>query len=146
MSGPIVPPLEVTEVDGSPDGRPITKIIVSNGDLSISGRTATIDTSGSGGTPGGSTTQVQYNNAGAFGGVADFIFTNIGAPLPRLEILSSTTADKASYGTSFITLDGSAGPSIPQISTTTGDQGLLLTTGTEGLVGPSLFLDRKSVV
>ena len=48
MSGPIVPPLEVTEVDGNPSGRPITKIIVSNGDLSISGRTATIDTSGSG--------------------------------------------------------------------------------------------------
>jgi len=48
MSGPIIPPLEVTEVDGSPDGRPITKIIVSNGDLTISGRTATIDTSGSG--------------------------------------------------------------------------------------------------
>ena len=49
MSGPIVPPLEVTEVDGSPDGRPITKIIVSNGSLSISGRTATITTGGGGG-------------------------------------------------------------------------------------------------
>ena len=50
MSGPVRPPLEVTEVDGSPDGRPINKIIVSNGDLSISGTTATIDTSGAGGT------------------------------------------------------------------------------------------------
>ena len=49
MSGPIVPPLEVTEVDGSPTGRPITKIIASNGDLSISGRTATITTGGGGG-------------------------------------------------------------------------------------------------
>ena len=28
-----------------------------------------ISTAGSGGTPGGSTTQVQYNNAGAFGGI-----------------------------------------------------------------------------
>lgn len=28
----------------------------------------------SGGTPGGSTTQVQYNNAGAFGGSAEFVF------------------------------------------------------------------------
>jgi len=29
---------------------------------------------GGGGTPGGSTTQIQYNNAGAFGGSADFTF------------------------------------------------------------------------
>jgi hypothetical protein len=48
MSGPVTPPLEVTEVDGSPDGRPITKIVVSNGDLTVSGRTATIDTTGAG--------------------------------------------------------------------------------------------------
>lgn len=32
------------------------------------------DTLGSGGTPGGSTTQIQYNNAGAFGGIADFTY------------------------------------------------------------------------
>ena len=74
MSGPIVPPLEVTEVDGNPSGRPITKIIVSNGDLSISGRTATIDTSGSGGTPGGSDTQVQFNDSGSFGGDAGLTY------------------------------------------------------------------------
>jgi len=78
MSGPIVPPLEVTEVDGSPDGRPITKIIVSNGDLTVSGRTATIDTTGSGGTPGGSDTEVQYNNAGAFAGDAGFTVETAG--------------------------------------------------------------------
>jgi len=50
MSGPITPPLTVTEVDGAPSGRPITTIKVSNGDLTISGNVATIDTSGSGGT------------------------------------------------------------------------------------------------
>ena len=48
MSGPILPPLTVTEVDGSPIGRPITTIKVSNGDLTVSGSIATIDTSGSG--------------------------------------------------------------------------------------------------
>jgi len=74
MSGPITPPLTVTEVDGAPSGRPITTIKVSNGDLTISGNVATIDTSGSGGTPGGSDGQVQYNNAGAFGGDSDFKF------------------------------------------------------------------------
>ena len=68
MSGPIVPPLQVTEVDGSPDGRPITKIIVSNGDLSISGRTATIDTSGTGGGPATPADAIQFNSdpAGTF--------------------------------------------------------------------------------
>jgi hypothetical protein len=38
--------LTVTEVDGAPSGRPITTIKVSNGDLTISGGIATIDTSG----------------------------------------------------------------------------------------------------
>jgi len=68
MSGPIVPPLEVTEVDGSPDGRPITKLIVSNGDLTISGRTATIDTSGSATSPGGADREIQWNDGGDFQG------------------------------------------------------------------------------
>ena len=80
MSGPIVPPLEVTEVDGNPSGRPITKIIVSNGDLSISGRTATIDTSGSGGSPATPVDSVQFNSdpAGTFTGDAGFIVSTAG--------------------------------------------------------------------
>ena len=139
VSGPVTPPLEVTEVDGSPDGRPITKLVVSNGDLTISGRTATIDTSGSATTPGGSTTEVQYNNVGAFGGSPDFTFSDVGAALPKLNILSSTSANKASYSTQSITLDG--GTALPMISTTTGDGGLLLATGTEGITGPILHLD-----
>ena len=76
MSGPIVPPLEVTEVDGSPDGRPITKIVVSNGDLTVSGRTATIDTSGSATTPAGSDTEIQFNDGGAFGASSQFTYRN----------------------------------------------------------------------
>ena len=52
MSGPISPPLTVTTVGGTPSGRPITTIKVSNGDLTISGSTATIDTSGGGGGTG----------------------------------------------------------------------------------------------
>ena len=74
MSGPILPPLTVTEVDGSPVGRPITTIKVSNGELTVSGNIATIDTTGSGGTPGGSDTEVQFNNAGAFGGDSGFTY------------------------------------------------------------------------
>ena len=37
MSGPVRPPLTVETVDGATSGRPITKIKVSNGDLTISG-------------------------------------------------------------------------------------------------------------
>ena len=94
MSGPITPPLTVTEIDGSPSGRPITTIKVSNGDLTISGNTATIDTTGSSTTPGGSNTEVQYNNSGSFGGDSGFTFnrsTNVatitgGAVLADLNI------------------------------------------------------------
>lgn len=49
MSGPVRPPLTVETVDGTTVGRPITTIKVSNGDLTISGNVATIDTSGGGG-------------------------------------------------------------------------------------------------
>ena len=79
MSGPITPPLTVTTSGtGTPSGRPITTIKVSDGDLTISGNVATIDTSGSGGVPGGSTTEVQYNNAGAFAGDAGFFIATAG--------------------------------------------------------------------
>ena len=142
MSGPIVPPLEVTEVDGAPDGRPITKIVVSNGDLSISGRTATIDTTGSGGTPGGSDTQVQYNNAGAFGGSADFTFTGIGGTDPTLTITNSAS-DAATITQKTLTFDG--GTALPTITTTTGDDGLLIQTGTHGSSGPYILLDAVPV-
>jgi len=69
------PPLTVQEIDGSPRGTNITTIKVTNGTLQINGRTATITISGGGGgSPGGSNTQVQYNNAGSFGGAAGFTF------------------------------------------------------------------------
>lgn len=72
MSGPVRPPLTVTTASGTPSGRPITTIKVSDGDLTISGGIATLDTSGTATTPGGSTTEIQYNNAGAFAGDAGF--------------------------------------------------------------------------
>ena len=51
MSGPVTPPLEVSDVadGGSVTGRPITTIEVTDGTLSVSGRTATITTGGGGG-------------------------------------------------------------------------------------------------
>ena len=61
MSGPVSPPLTVTTVGGTPSGRPITTIKVSNGDLTISGNTATIDTSGGGG-GSGTVTSIVFNS------------------------------------------------------------------------------------
>ncbi len=49
MSGPVRPPLTVETLDGLTVGRPITTIKVTNGDLTIAGNVATIDTSGGGG-------------------------------------------------------------------------------------------------
>ena len=62
MSGPIRPPLTVETLDGLTVGRPITTIKVTNGDLTVSGNVATIDTSGGGG--GGMTSFDVVGNAG----------------------------------------------------------------------------------
>ena len=62
MSGPVQPPLTVETVDGTTSGRPITTIKVTNGDLTVSGSTATIDTSGGGG-GGGTVTSVGTSQA-----------------------------------------------------------------------------------
>jgi len=63
MSGPVSPPLTVKEADGTPSGRPINTIVVSNGDLSITGSTATIDTSGAGGGAALTDTQVGFGSS-----------------------------------------------------------------------------------
>ena len=59
------PPWTIQEVDGSPRVNSPTLIKVTNGTLSCTGKTCTITISGGGGgSPGGSNTQCQYNNAG----------------------------------------------------------------------------------
>lgn len=65
------PPLRLQEIDGSPNVLSPTTIKVTNGTLSCSGKVCTITISGGGGgSPGGSNTQLQYNNAGVFGGIS----------------------------------------------------------------------------
>jgi hypothetical protein len=67
--------LEITEADGTPDVKGVSKIVVSNGTLTDDGQgQVTLTTGGGGGTPGGSDTQVQFNDAGSFGGDAGLIF------------------------------------------------------------------------
>lgn len=66
-----IPPISVTEVDGSPKINNVRRIVVSNGTLTKDGNIAIITTGGGGGgTPGGGNTQLQFNNAGAFGGIS----------------------------------------------------------------------------
>ena len=67
--------IRIRETDGSPDVAGVSDIIVSDGSLTDNGNgSVSIDTGGGGGTPGGSDTQVQFNNAGAFGGDAGLTF------------------------------------------------------------------------
>lgn len=68
--------LEITEADGTPDIKGVSKIVVSNGTLTDDGQgQVTLTTGGGGGTPGGSDTQVQFNDAGSsFGGDAGLVF------------------------------------------------------------------------
>jgi len=149
MSGPVTPPLEVTEVDGSPDGRPITKLIVSNGDLTISGRTATIDTSGSGGIPGTPAQSIQFNSdpAGTFSGSERLlfetgsnnaqIFIKSGASATQTEIravdgwgiqIGSTNADN-SIRNQIAFMGENDGPDGILLSPNTGENVTLLTGG-----------------
>lgn len=95
------PPLTVQEADGSPKKAGVSKIIVSNGTLSVSGTTATI-TTGGGGSAGGSDTQVQYNNAGVFGGITGF--TTNGA---RVNFLANPLFNVGSTGTDNLIYVGS---------------------------------------
>jgi hypothetical protein len=127
--------LTVTEVDGAPSGRPITTIKVSNGDLTISGNVATIDTSGSGGTPGGSDGQVQYNNAGAFGGDSDFKFDGTTVTIENPCYINGDINSVVAGGSDFtITARDSTGGTIQgSISMGGGtDEPLTLTAGEAG--------------
>lgn len=71
-------PLNVKEADGSPSVHDVRRITVTNGTLTDNGSgvvTITTGGGGGGGTPGGSDTQVQFNDGGAFGGDSGFTFT-----------------------------------------------------------------------
>lgn len=59
------PPITVTTVSGTPKVTGVTKIVVSNGTLTVSGKTATITTGGGGGsgcTPPGTASRVLYDD------------------------------------------------------------------------------------
>ena len=94
--------LNVTETDGSPDVFGVNKIVVSNGTLTDDGAgVVSISTGGGGGSPGGSDTQVQFNDAGSFGGDAGLIFnktTNKLTVAGETEIDGNLNHDGANIG------------------------------------------------
>ena len=65
---------------------------------------------GGGGTPGGSSGQVQYNNAGAFGG---FTVGGDGTLVPTTGVLTVTKSGGVPFGTAAFSNTGTAGATIP---------------------------------
>ena len=112
MSSPVQPPLRVETVDGTTSGRPITTIKVTNGDLSISGSTATIDTSGGGGGTG--------------------TVTSVGSPQAFITITSATTTPSISIGNASGAATGVLTASDFNTFDAKQDAITLTTTGTSG--------------
>ena len=151
MSGPVRPPLTVETVDGTTVGRPITKIKVSNGTLSVSGTTATVTTGGGGGGSmtsfdvAGNTGATQtIGNADTFtlvGGSAgaDIKVTMSATDTATID-LQTTGVTAASYTLASITVDAkgritaasSGSVSVPTGANPTATVGPTATNGTAG--------------
>jgi hypothetical protein len=87
--------LTVEEIDGTPSVSNVNKIRVTNGTLTDNGAGVVTLTIGGGGTPGGSSTQLQYNNAGSFGGVPTATFNGTNLLLnSTLRLTDNTDATK----------------------------------------------------
>lgn len=157
------PPLRLQEIDGSPNVLGVTTIKVTNGTLSCSGKVCTITISGGGGgSPGGSNTQLQYNNVGAFGGITGattngtfvtltspvFVTPALGTPasgvatnITGLPISTGLTGAGTGVLTALGINVGSAGAFVtfngalgtPSSGTATNITGLPISTGVSGL-------------
>jgi hypothetical protein len=89
--------------------------------------TGTLSATGGGGTPGGSNTQIQFNNSGSFGGSANFIWDGTNVQLGAQGALRFADADSSNYvafkspttvGTNVTwTLPGADGTSAQVLST-----------------------------
>lgn len=85
--------LNIEEIDGSPSLFPY-KLKVTNGTLTDNGDgTATLTVTGGSGSPGGSTTQLQYNDAGAFGGISGVTTNGTALTAAAIALGSDATGD-----------------------------------------------------
>jgi hypothetical protein len=93
-----------------------TPSIVAGTNVTVTGTwpNQTIAASGGGGSPGGSTTQVQYNNAGAFGGITGATTNGTALTLvaPVLGTPASGTVTNLT-GTASININGTVGATTP---------------------------------
>lgn len=107
------PPWAIQEVDGSPRVNSPTLIKVTNGTLSCTGKTCTITISGGGGgSPGGASGTVQWNDSGAFNGTSGLtatattvtIVSGVTATFSRAGLLytGTVTTDNASVQTMLV--------------------------------------------
>jgi hypothetical protein len=106
-----VPGSTTTGTDKDTDTHQFTGSVDITGSLTLNG--SSITGGGGGGTPGGSDTQIQYNNGGAFGGASALVYDDVNNhvgvgvadPDVILEVLDTSTQQKWSYDAdSFATL------------------------------------------
>jgi hypothetical protein len=115
-SGTITPRADDIDLSGGSDGDVLT--VQADGSLALEAPT------GGSGTPGGSTTQLQYNNAGAFGGVTGATSDGTNIFIPTLYGSSSANGDLTLEGTSNATKT----TSYVLLQPTTGNVGVGTTT------------------
>jgi len=71
-------------------------------------------------TPAGSTTQVQYNNAGAFGASSSFTYANSTLTAPNLSASNGILQSNASIGASFSITSGYNAMSVGPVTVASG--------------------------
>jgi hypothetical protein len=127
--------ITVSEEDGTPSITDVTGIVVTNGTLTDNGDgTVTVDTgAGGGGTPGGSDTQVQFNDSTAFGGDSGLTYNKTTNTLSTDTISLSSlygsykakTANYTALTTDyFIACDASGGSFTITLPASSGNTGL----------------------
>lgn len=127
--------LTVKEEDGTPSVSSVTEIRVTNGTLTDNtGGSVSITTGGGGGgTPGGSDTQVQFNNSGSFGGDADFTF-------------DGTNVQVGGYVTSDATRDQSLSGTTPTMNVQSGQNATITLTGNTTITITNLQENQDGII
>lgn len=110
-------PLTVRTVDNAVSKTSPSELIFPNGSLAMGGSDGSLSvTLGGGGTPGGINTQLQYNNAGVFGGISGV--TSNGTSLTALPVAGVITQTSASATAFESGPNGSTNPGCRLVNST----------------------------